>query len=274
MIKNVLVHLSTSTPRDVAGEIAVSVATSFGAHVSGLAFAHEPPVGSLSDCVSGSIISTYRAQQNAEAKRAIAAFEGRAKSASVTFDSRIISETMANASEAFGVAARHYDLSIIGQAKPDDDGTQSMAIQAALFGSGRPIVVVPYIYQNHVELDRVMVCWDGSRSAARAVGDALPFLRRAGHIDVVTVEKSERRNELRGAEIAEHLARHGLKINLKPLVAPDSDAANVILSEAADSETKLVVMGGFGHSRLREFVLGGVTRCILESMTVPVLMAH
>jgi len=274
MLKNVLVNLTTNAPRDVAGEFAVSVAASFGAHVSGVAFAHEPQVGSLTDYVSASIINTYRAQRTAEAKRAIAAFEGCAKSASVTFDSRIVSETMTSAAEAFGVAARHYDLSIIGQAKPDDDGAQSMAIQAALFDSGRPIVVIPYIYKNHVALDRIMVCWDGSRSAARAVGDALPFLRRAGHIDVVTVEKSERRNELRGAEIAEHLARHGLKINLKPLIAPDSDAANVILSEVADSETKLVVMGGFVHSRLREFVLGGVTRCILESMTVPVLMAH
>ena len=274
MLKNILVNLSTGTPRDIAGEFAVSVAASFGAHVSGVAFAHEPQIGSLSNSVSASIINTYRAQRNAEAKRAIAAFEGCAKSASVTFDSRIVSETMISGAEAFGVAARHYDVSIIEQAKPEDDGAQSMAIQAALFDSGRPMMVIPYIYRNHVPLDRIMVCWDGSRSAARAVGDALPFLRRAGQVDVVTIEKSERRNELRGAQIAEHLARHGLKINLKPLVAPDSDAGNVILSEAADSETKLVVMGGFGHSRLREFVLGGVTRCVLQSMTVPVFMSH
>jgi nucleotide-binding universal stress UspA family protein len=123
-------------------------------------------------------------------------------------------------------------------------------------------------------LDRVMICWDGSKSATRAVGDAIPLLERAGHIDVVTVEDRDRRNELRGADIAVHLARHGLNVELKPVVAPDSDAANVILSQAADNATDLMVMGGFGHSRFREFVLGGVTRSILGAMTVPVLMSH
>jgi nucleotide-binding universal stress UspA family protein len=134
--------------------------------------------------------------------------------------------------------------------------------------------VVPYIQTTGLKLDRVMVCWDGSRSAARAVGDALPLLRKASKIDVVTIEQKDRRNELRGAQIAEHLARHKLNVELKPVVAPGSEIANVILSQAADSATDLIVMGGYGHSRLREFVLGGATRGMLGAMTVPVLMSH
>ena len=170
--------------------------------------------------------------------------------------------------------ARHYDLSVVAQEEQDDDVPQNLMIEAALFESGRPVLVVPYIQTADIKFDRVMLCWDGSRNAARAVADALPFLQRASQIDVVTVETKERRNSLRGALIAEHLARHKLKVTLKPIVAPDSDVTNVVLSQAADSETDLIVMGGYGHSRLREFILGGATRGILESMTVPVLMSH
>jgi nucleotide-binding universal stress UspA family protein len=178
------------------------------------------------------------------------------------------------AAALFGALARNYDLSIVAQAQPQDDGAESAIIKAALFDSGRPVLVVPYIQKTGLKLDVVAVCWDGSRSAARAVGDALPLLRQAGRVDVVTVEPRERLNDLPGAQIAEHLARHGLKVELKPLVAPDSDAHSTVLSYVADNGTDLIVMGGYGHSRLREFVLGGMTRNMLTSMTAPVLMSH
>jgi nucleotide-binding universal stress UspA family protein len=119
-----------------------------------------------------------------------------------------------------------------------------------------------------------MVCWDGSRSAARAVGDAMPFLVRAKVVEVVIVGGGVKTDEIAGADIAQHLARHGAKVELKQIVAPDIDAANALLSHAADVSADLMVMGGYGHSRLREFVLGGVTRSILATMTVPTLMSH
>ena len=137
------------------------------------------------------------------------------------------------------------------------------------------MLVVPYIQQGGLKLDRVLVCWDGSRNASRAIADALPFLARAKAIDVLVVGQGrDRGDEIPGADIAQHLARHGLNINLKRIVAPDSDVANTILSYAADSSADLIVMGGYGHSRLREFVLGGATRGILQTMTVPTLMSH
>jgi nucleotide-binding universal stress UspA family protein len=274
MINDILVNLSVGKSREVAGDFAVSTAGHFGAHVSAIAFAQEPPIGSPWDGVSASFFDTYRAQQKGHAERAIGAFETRARLAGVPFDSRMVAETALAAADLFGITARHYDLSVVGQAELQDDVIESLAIEAALFNSGRPVLVVPYIQKEGLKLDRVMVCWDGSRSAARAVADALPLLRRAGQVDVVTVEEKERRNMLPGAQIAEHLARHKLKVEVKTLVAPDSDAANVILSQVADSETDFIVMGAYGHSRLREFVLGGVTRDILASMTAPVLMAH
>jgi nucleotide-binding universal stress UspA family protein len=274
MIKDILVNLCVGKPRDVAGDFAVSTAALFGAHVSSIAIALEPPIGEPWEFGSSTIFDTYRAQQKAQAERAISAFETGARLAAVTYDSRMVADTVVDAADLFGITARHYDLSVVAQAEPQDEGIESLTVQAALFNSGRPILVVPYIQREGLKLGRVMVCWDGSRSAARAVADALPLLQRAGQVDVVTVEGRERRNVLPGAQIAEHLARHKLKVDMKTLVAPDSDAANVILSQAADSETDLIVMGGYGHSRLREFILGGVTRGILGSMTAPVLMAH
>jgi len=141
--------------------------------------------------------------------------------------------------------------------------------------AGRPVVLVPYIEKAGLTLDRVMVCWDGSRAGARAVGDALPLLARARAIEVVTVASERpKSDDLPGVDIGQHLARHGLKVEVKRIVATDSDVASTLLSHAADTSADFMVMGGYGHSRLREFVLGGVTRDILQAMTVPVLMSH
>jgi nucleotide-binding universal stress UspA family protein len=148
-------------------------------------------------------------------------------------------------------------------------------VQGALFDSGRPMLVVPYIQREGLKLDRVLVCWDGSRNASRAIADALPFLERAKAVDVLVVGKGrDRGDEIPGADIAQHLARHSLNVDLKRIVAADTDVANTILSYAADSSADLIVMGGYGHSRLREFVLGGATRGILQTMTIPTLMSH
>jgi len=275
MVKDIIVNLSVGKPRDVAGDYAISVASAFDAHLSGVACAYEPVVDGMAfPSVAVSLIDAFRAESAAEADRAKNAFEQNARRAAISADSTVVSGTASDATKKLGELARDYDLSIMAQAQPDGDVAENMAIEGALFGSGRPVLVVPYIQSSGLKLDRVMVCWDGSRNAARAVGDAMPFLRRAGTIDVVTVDRQERRNELVGARISTHLARHGLKVELKPIVAPDSDVASAILSFAADNSTDLIVMGGYGHTRLREFVLGGATSGILGSMTVPTLMAH
>jgi nucleotide-binding universal stress UspA family protein len=265
MIKDILVNLSVGKPHDVAGDFAISAAALFDAHVSGLALAKDYPIGLPLACDSTAIFNTYRIEQNIEAKRAVDAFQAGARLAGVVFDSRIIIETAADLAEVFGMTARHYT---------PYDRLESSIIEAALFGSGRPVLVVPYIQKKGLRLGRVMVCWDGSLSAARAVADALPLLQRAGQVDIMTVDTKERRNALPGAQIAEHLARHALNVNLSTMVASDIEVADVILSQVADSVTDLIVMGAYGHSRLRELVLGGVTRDILASMTAPVLMAH
>jgi nucleotide-binding universal stress UspA family protein len=143
--------------------------------------------------------------------------------------------------------------------------------------SGRPTLVVPYIGAAATIGERVMVAWNASREAARAIGDAMPLLERAKVVTVVSVNARPDalgHGEDPGADIGAHLARHGLKVEVERLEARDIDVPNAILSRLADAGSDLLVMGCYGHSRLREMVLGGVTRTILGEMTVPVLMAH
>ena len=134
---------------------------------------------------------------------------------------------------------------------------------------------MPFIQKVGLKLDRVMVCWDGGRASTRAIGDAMPLLEKAKQIEVVVVgSKPPKSDEVSGADLGQHLARHGVNVDVKRITSPDIDVASTILSYAADASADLIVMGGYGHSRLREFILGGATRAILESMTVPVLMSH
>ena len=187
---------------------------------------------------------------------------------------RILDASLAGAATTFGQIARRFDISVVGQAQPERGAAEELMIEGALFESGRPVIVVPYIQKQGLKLDRVMACWDGGRMAARAIGDAMPLLERAKAVDLVIVTERGKNDEITGANMSEHLARHGVTVEVKRIAKGDIDVQDAILDYAADSGADLIVMGGYGHSRLREFILGGVTRGILASMTVPVLMSH
>ncbi len=275
MIKDILVNLAVNSQRSAATDYAVSMATALDAHITGVAFAYEPvEVGSVFDGASASFIATFRQQNEATANAALTKFNDTARRNGLSAESHMLSASTGGAADMFARMARTYDLAVVGQTEPDGSPAEDLILEAALFGSGRPVLVVPYIQKDALKLDRVLLCWDGSRNAARAFADAMPLLDRAKAIEVITIANSDKRNELPGADIAHHLARHSIKIELKRIVAPDTDVANTILSHVADSSADLVVMGGYGHSRLREFVLGGATRGMLSAMTVPTLMSH
>jgi nucleotide-binding universal stress UspA family protein len=276
MIKDVIACLSAGGARDVAADYAVSICAAFDAHVTGIAFAYEPVVpGTAMGGFPYEFIESARTEGRKAAQAAMARFEKAAKGSAVACESRLFETTLVGSAELFGRCARRFDLSIVKQAEPNVDAGEELIIEAALFQSGRPAIVVPYIHTTGLALDRVLLAWDGSRTAARAIGDAMSILARAATVEVVIVatERAER-DKITGADLGRHLARHGLKVEVKRIVASDIDVANTILSYAADSSADLIVMGGYGHSRLREFVLGGATRAILQSMTVPVLMSH
>lgn len=276
MIKDLVVNLPVGHRPIAAADYAISIAEAFGAHISGIAFAYEPVVApTVMGGVPSDWIDAQRAESAKAANAAIAHFEAASQRAGLSAEHRMLPATVGGAADLFGRIARRFDLSVVGQTEPDRPAPEELIIESALFESGRPVIVVPYIQKQGLKLDRVLVCWDGGRTATRAIADSLPFLLRAKAIDVVMVASGRAKSdEIPGADIGQHLARHGLKIEVKRIVAADTDVPNTILSYAADSSADFLVMGGYGHSRLREFVLGGATRGILASMTVPALMAH
>jgi len=276
MIKDIVVNLSVGEASDAATEYAVSVAAAFEAHLAGIAFAYEPAAAEFGyEGVAVSLIEAERAKSARAAKAAIAKFEESARRNSISAESHQFEAAFANAGDHFATIARRFDLAIVTQAEPRKVVPEEMIIEAVLFDSGRPVLAVPYIQKAGLSLERVMVCWDGSRNAARAAADAMPFLARANNVEVVMVTgERTKSDEMPGADIAQHLARHGLKVTVQRIVSVETDVANTILSYAADAGTDFIVMGGYGHSRLREFVLGGATRGILAAMTAPVLMSH
>lgn len=162
------------------------------------------------------------------------------------------------------------------QAAPELTATPSDLPEAVALTTGRPVLVLPFIGAKPPG-KVVLLCWNASREAARAAADALPFLKAAQKVIVLVVNpttSAEGHGAEPGADVAAWLARHGVQITVQRDVAPDADVGGVILSRAADQGADLIVMGIYGHSRMREMVLGGASRTLLASMTVPVFMSH
>jgi nucleotide-binding universal stress UspA family protein len=275
MIKDIVVNLGLGT-HDPAGVYAVSVAEAFGAHVLGIAVSYEPVIpGTVMGGIPPEIIESQRSESDQKARKASGRFEEVVKRSGVSGETRTISASISGAADQIGRIGRRFDLIIVGQPERQKSLPDEVVDEGVLFESGRPVIFVPYIQKGGMTLDRIMVCWDGSRAAARAVADAMPFLKKAKQVEVVIVsDKSAKKDEVPGADLGQHLARHGLKVEVKRITSPEIDVPSTILSYAADSSADMIVMGGYGHSRLREFVLGGATRGMLEAMTVPVLMSH
>jgi nucleotide-binding universal stress UspA family protein len=277
MIKDIIVNLERRIGRDPARDFAISVAETFDAHVAGVALAYTPDFpgyGLLQ--IPPDILAQMVAESEKTAWAAIEHFDAAARRSLVSAEHRLIKAVGAAAPAILSTLARRFDLSVFMQSDPNGVNNDDM-IETSLFQSGRPLIVVPYIQKDGLKLDRVVCCWDGSRAAARAFNDALPLLAKATKVKLLIVlnEKTKSNDkEIRGVEIATHLARHDVKVEIETVPAADIDVASVILSYVADNSAKLIVMGGYGHAKLREVILGGVTRDMLKSMTVPVFMSH
>jgi nucleotide-binding universal stress UspA family protein len=276
MVKDIVVNLTGDAPQEFAADYAISLARLFDAHIAGIGFIYEPVIpGTVMGGIPTDLIEAQREENTQAAKVATNRFEAAARAAGLSAEVRLLDASVAGAADLFGRIARRFDLAVVGQARPQEGASEELLIEGALFESGRPVVVVPYVQTQGVTLDRVLVCWDGSRPATRAIADALPFLRRAKAIDIVAVSGERGKgSELVGTNMARHLARHGLKVELKRLSAGKVDVPAAITAHAVETGADFMVMGGYGHSRLREFILGGVTRTVLTSSTIPVLMSH
>ena len=276
MVKDVVVNLTGGHPQDFAADFAISLAAGFSAHIAGVAFIYEPIIpGDMLGGIPTDLIEVQREENRKAAEAAVDRFEAAAKAAAVSAETRVVDASLAGAADLFGRIARRFDMAVVGQARREQGASEELLIEGALFGSGRPVVVVPYTQQEGLRLDRILICWDGSRPAARAIADAIPLLSRAKTVDIVVViGERDKSGEITGRNMRRHLARHGIETEIKHITASGGVAQNAILAHAAETGATFIVMGGYGHSRLREFILGGVTRGILKSMPVPVLMSH
>lgn len=173
--------------------------------------------------------------------------------------------------------ARFADLVICSQPDPEKDDYAAIVVEQLILESGRPVLIVPTSANIKSIGDVPVVAWNGSKESCRAAFDALPLLKGAGLVTLLEVASrgdSTRKEEMMAGDMCTTLDRHGVKCEVSRTVASDISVGDEILSRLADKGADLLVMGGYGHSRMREFVLGGATRHILHHMTVPVLMSH
>jgi len=275
--KTILVHCDAS--RTINGRLAAAadVAQRFEARLVGL-HAREPfEVASFVDggMPIGTLMEAYQAGCDAAEKTAQTAYDKATRGRNFPAEWRV---TEAFSDDALAVNARYADLLVVGQADPDDPaGSRNDLPEAMAFATGRPVLVVPHIGTLSSVGKTVLLAWNASRESARAAADALPFLRAADKVIVLVVDpevSADGHGQEPGADVATWLARHGVNVTVQRDVAADARIGEIILSRAADHGADLIVMGIYGHSRLREMVLGGASRTLLSSMTVPVLMSH
>lgn len=274
--KTILVHLDHRPRSSERLALAFGLAERFDAHLVGLFAPGTARIPSYAQAEGGPLLRELLDKRRAEILReAEAAFRKIAQR-----NGKDRSEWRATESEpaaALRLSARYADLIVAGQPEAGDEGElQGLADELAL-SAGRPVLFVPYAGRFATLGKRVLVAWDGGREAARAVSDALPFLQKADSVEVAVFDPeraSQRHGEQPGADIGLYLARHGVKVQVARQSGAGFDVGSQILSRAADTGADLVVMGAYGHARVRELMLGGVTRTMMEAMTVPVLMSH
>ena len=278
MLKNLLVHIPSERLIRPVVDGAISLAVSHAARLRAISVGYETTnVGLAVDAGGGVVAAVFEIERQralARANAALAVFETEARNAGIAYDSRAIASVPGDAAASVSASARLHDLTIVLQPEPDRDTFDNTMPQEILFESGGPVLFIPYTHKGPLVAKRIGIAWDGSRLAARALRDAAPFLTRAQAITIISVNDVQIPAEASAKAVSGHLARYGVTARIERMDADRADIQPTILSIAADDGLDLIVMGGYGHSRLQERILGGVTRGMLQSMTVPTLMSH
>lgn len=278
--KDVLVHLDDTEICSARVAAAVTLAKRDGARVTGVAMVLESTISTyIGIDFPASLTDAQQEIVQKSADSAVAKFEAAAKEAEVEYAVRIIRCPATKAASRLAFFARHADLTFLGQANPDSPGRafQESLLESVLHASGRPVYVVPYIGRYEHKTRRAVIAWDGSKKAVRAVNDAIPMLQARDEVDVLVVNPTRRDEEFggqQGENLVGHLERYGINAKVVERTNPEVGVDAVILNHIADVGADLLVMGAFGHSRLREKAFGGVTNSILHQMTAPVVMSE
>lgn len=218
--------------------------------------------------------TTYNTDAQAANDR-LASLDAAARAARIPMTPGCICDTPRLANHALAAASRLCSLSIVSQPDMKHPTHDGQLAETILLQSGRPMLLVPDIRHRPLRLTRALVCWDGGRAAARALHDAMPLLRRAQTIDALSVHPAHPPARDAGIDqLSAHLNRYGLSATIHHETAEPERFHNAILSAAAELGSDYLVMGGYGHSPLGELILGGTTREMLRSLTIPALMSH
>jgi nucleotide-binding universal stress UspA family protein len=279
--KDILLALTTYPDRTPDSSVAdaVAIAATFGARLAAIACEAKTQ---LPNTLLGNALIDLQGIAAAEAKksaenaaRLLAAFDAETRKQGVA--SETISESCftGEVPEIFVEHARLRDLTILPV--PQGAAFDQWYAESIIFGSGRPTLVIPYEWKRRVpfRIDTAVVAWDFSRAAARTVADAIPALQKAKRVYVLTVTNEKEFDTRRSAsELAKHLTHHGVEVIVDAVDAADREVGTVIKSYCMTRDADLLVMGAYGHSRIREFILGGATNSLLSQPPLPILMSH
>lgn len=277
--RDIFVVLDDTAECEERVNVAVRLAERHEAHLMGLMVVEQFRVPAYAEPHLPPQVTEQRQRMEDEARaRVRKKFEQRASAAGVPCEWYTVDGDPVGAVTTF---SRYADVAVIGQDNPDRGGfgTSSDLAEHVVLASGRPVLAVPYLGKYPRVGQRVMIAWEAGREAARAVADALPILRAAEHAVVLSANPesgpaSGRHGDIPGADIARHLARHGVNVEVQRVETGRISVADMLLNRVADESIDLLVMGAYGHARMREIWLGGVTRDLLRHMTVPVFMSH
>lgn len=279
--KDIVVHVDNGPASEGRVHLACEIARRHRAHLLALYCIELLPIirfspwgdPGYSDFASTENIQhSYRAAALAPAEKIEAIFHAEANRVGINSKWRLVEGIGA---DSVTRQARYADLVVLGQIDPETSSRSSVVPEEVVLSSGRPVLIVPHIGRFESVGRRVLVAWNGSREAARAVGDALPLLLDAEAVAVLSVNAEPgAESEQPASELTHHLARHGIEAKATVVVAKDPAVGALLVARAADFGADLIVMGAYGHSRTRELLLGGATRHLLQHMTVPLLMAH
>jgi nucleotide-binding universal stress UspA family protein len=280
MIHDILVHIPTERLVRPVVDASVSLAAEFKAHLDAVAIGYVSASSAYvmaggAAAVVASVFEMERERAGERAAAALEVFEVEARTAGISYQSHSRSELSGDAAGAIGATARLYDLAVVLQPDADQDSFDNTIPREVLFQAGGPVLFVPHIFRGAFRAKRIGICWDGSRLAARALRDAGPFLEKADALVAISINGVDSvPADASSEKLAKHLARAQLPVRLIDLRAARSEIQPSILSFAADENLDMLVMGAYGHSRLQEGIFGGVSRGMLNTMTVPTLMSH
>jgi nucleotide-binding universal stress UspA family protein len=283
--KTILVHVNDERRLPALLKAATSVASNHGAHLIGLSIVPPifiPPASDVSIAIP-SVVDAHREAYRREEQRMKIAFDAatnqQAAPGSFTAQWRSLDAGhLASGIQVMMPVARTCDLIIASQT--DQNWPSSTLLDFAdelATDSGRPVLVIPNAARAPFATKRILVAWNGRREATRAVFDALPLLKKADDVSVIWINPqndSDEAGDLPAADLCAALARHGVKCGEGACVSPKLSTGETLLFEATKLGWDMLVMGCYGHSRLREFILGGASRHVLHKMTIPVLMSH